>query len=163
MIIHRKRITTTRPDDGDATHVRGIANWDANHVAPDQTAYLITMSAPIQLIMPGPHQPDTEIPNLRSKYDFTYVEKVRLVVGVDFGNAKICMKYSSNQSTWSYFDGVDGPFIIQTQGDGVKAAYASPWITIQDAAKGDKFIAPFYRDNQDNTIIQVHNVCLYVR
>jgi hypothetical protein len=163
MIIHRKRIGTTRPDDADATHVRGINNWDAAHVAPDQLAYMITMPAPIQMAIPSPNQPDTELPNLRSKYDFTYVDKVRLIVGCDFGTAKISMLYSSDQITWTSFDGAGGPFITQVQANGQKTTYASPWITIAAIAKADRFIAPFYRDNRDTTIVQVSGLWLYVR
>jgi hypothetical protein len=162
-VRHRKQVPANRPDDGDATIVHGIAAWGAPHVSPDFLAYMATVSSAQYQVMPGPNRPDTEIPNFRSKYDFTYVDQVRLVFGTDWGSAKVSFKYSSDQVSWYSFDGFGGPYVTQVQGEGVETSYASPWVNLVAGAKGDRYIAPFYRENTDLTILRPIAFFLYVR
>jgi hypothetical protein len=162
VIRHKHRVPASRPDDLDATMVHGIADWGAPHVGPDSLAYLRrTGGNPI--IVPRANMPDTEIVWFRSRYDFTYVDQVRLVVGVRYGNAKIGIKHSIDLVNWYWLDGLDGPYITETQPYATDQMFVSPWTDLAPAAKGDRWIAPFYKQNVNAEIIVLLKIQLQAR
>jgi hypothetical protein len=163
MILHKKRVAANRPDGVDVTVTRGISNWDDDHVAPPLLAYSNQQISSLSYGVPNANMPDTELAGWRSKYDFTYCKEARLILGCDYGSAKIYMKHSGDLVTWRPLDGVSGPFITQTQGAGNATVYASPWVTLETLAKGDRWLALFYHQNFDRLIIQLATVTLQVR
>lgn len=165
MILHKKRVLANRPDTPDPTLVHGLASWDDDHNAPPFLAYAIWIPVSETIAIPNRNMPDTEITNARcrSRYDFTYVKSAKIVVGVDYGSAKIFMKYSRDRTTWKSFDNAGGPYITQNQGSNNPTTYASPWVDLVDDAKADLWIAPFYRENVDTMIIHLGSISFYVR
>lgn len=163
MILHKKRVLANRPDNADPTLAHGLAQWDDDHNAPPFLAYALVIPTSLTIAMPNRNVADTEIANCRSRFDFTYVKSARIVVGVDYGSAKIFLKYSRDLKTWKSFDNAGGPFIQETQGNNTPVTYASAWADLVDDAKADVWIAPFYRENTDTSIIHLGSLYFYVR
>jgi hypothetical protein len=163
MILHKKRVLANRPDTPDPTLMHGLAQWDDDHNAPPFLAYAFVSASPVTIAMPNRNVPDTEIPNGRNRFDFSYVKSARIVVGVDYGSAKIFLKYSRDLKTWKSFDNAGGPFVQETQGNNNPTTYASVWVDLVDDAKADVWVAPFYRENTDTSIIHLSTIFFYVR
>jgi hypothetical protein len=60
-------------------------------------------------------------------------------------------------------DGAGGPYITQSGNNAVSVIYVSPWVNLETAAKGDKWLSLFYRENSSQSIIQFFSVALQVR
>lgn len=163
MILHRKRVLANRPDDASPLHARGLADWNADHDAPPIVAYRVVIINDRQFSVPGQNVPHTEIPELRSKYDFSYVSEARILVGASYGTAKYSMRYSTDGTIWRPLDGISGPIVTQNQPNGTEMIFVSPWVPIETGAKGDRIIAPFYGQNSTVSIIQIQAITLQVR
>lgn len=108
--------------------------------------YTARFSANITFRAPGSGQPLTSSPatllefagstSLRTRYDLSACSQMRVVTRVNTAgsvNSELRVQYSTDESTWSYLDGVSGPSVSMATGGTVAGA----WATIAAAARAD--------------------------